>query len=220
MISKSNRNAIPAVCGLALLAAAAHAENHRGFYATADLGIAWTPDVELKEYFGPVAPGTELKFDPGVRFGAAGGYRFCDWFSAEIQTGVMSSSIRSISGADDVDAVFSNIPLLANVRFEFPSKCPITPYIGVGAGLSISAISIDEIDLDGTEVEGSDATAVFACQGFAGLRYDLNDRMSLGLEYRYFRTTDPSWDGDDLPGELRFSEVETHAVSFVFQYRF
>jgi hypothetical protein len=42
----------------------------------------------------------------------------------------------------------------------------------------------------------------------------------LGLEYRYFGTTAPSWEAENLSGEIRFGCIETHAVSFTFTYRF
>ena len=61
---------------------------------------------------------------------------------------------------------------------------------------------------------------MFGYQGFAGIRYRLNDNMDLGLEYRYFGTTAPSWEAENLSGEIRFGCIETHAVSFTFTYRF
>jgi opacity protein-like surface antigen len=211
--------ALAAVCTCVTMAsAAAHAAT--GFYVRADLGGTWSADTELKEYFGPVAPGSKVKFDPGVRFGVAGGYQFCDWFDAEVQTGFMAANIRSISDADRVDAVFSNVPVLLNARLQWPSRCPLTPYIGGGAGLSVASLSIEEIDLNGTSVDGSEADAVFAYQGFAGIRYRLNDRMGLSLEYRYFATTEPSWGAKNISGDIRFGCIETHSVSVAFDFKF
>lgn len=34
-----------------------------GFYVKADVGGNITKDADLKEFFGPVAPGTKVKFD-------------------------------------------------------------------------------------------------------------------------------------------------------------
>lgn len=215
-----NSALITTLCACASLAAASSQAEERGFYVRADLGGTWMPDADLEEYFGMSGSGAKVKFDPGVRFGAAGGYQVNSWFSAEMQTGVMAANIRDISGADEVDAVFSNVPLLANVRFQLPSKCPFTPYIGAGAGMSVASLSVEEIDLGGTSIEGDEADAVFACQAFAGIRYSLNESMSLGLEYRYFTTGEPSWEGDDLSGEMRFGRIDTHAISFAFQYKF
>lgn len=204
---------------MALIAASASGEP-RGFYLRGDVGATWTPDTELKEYFGSVAPGSKVKFDPGSRLGVAAGYQLTDWFSAEAQTGVMISNIKSISGADRVDAFFSNVPLLLNGRLQWPSRCPFTPYIGGGAGMSVSSLEIDKIELNGTAVEGSQSDAVFAYQGFAGIRYRLNNSMSLGLEYHYFAAAEPSWDAENISGNIRFGRTETHAVTFAFEYAF
>ena len=80
------------ITGISLTAlAGAHAEN--GFYVRADVGGTWTEDTELREYFGSVAPGSKVTFTPGGRFGINGGYQLTDWFAAEAQMGVMTSSI-------------------------------------------------------------------------------------------------------------------------------
>ncbi len=219
---KRNLNSLIAtstVTCASLLALAANAgQTH--FYFRGDLGGTWTPDTELKEYFGSATPGSKVKFDPGARFGVAAGYQLCDWFAAEAQTGVMISSINTITGADRVDAVFSNVPFLLNARVQWPSKCPFTPYIGGGAGLSVASLGVNRIDLNGTEIDGSESDAVFAYQGFAGIRYRLNDSMGLSLEYHYFATTEPSWGAENISGNIRFGRIETHAVTVAFEYKF
>src|SRR5436309_468371 len=98
-----------------LMTLAARGQN-MGFYLKGDLGGNLTQDTELREFFGPVTPGSKVKFDPGVRFGVAAGYHVTDWFAAEGEFGVMANNIRSITDATRVhDAVFSNVPFLVNV---------------------------------------------------------------------------------------------------------
>jgi opacity protein-like surface antigen len=195
------------------------------FYIQADAGGEWTMDTDLKGFFGPVAPGSKVKFDPGVRFGVRGGYQINEWLAVEAESGAMANNISSVSAASKVDATFSNVPLLANVRLQLPkSKCPVTPYIGGGLGTSIAGIDANNITVGGTKMNGSEATAVFAYQGFAGVRYELNERMGISLEYHYFATTQPTWSADSTAGTttdtLRFGGIETHAVSVAFDYKF
>src|ERR1051326_8099623 len=72
-----------AVCAAALLQPLSTFSQIPGLYFRADGGGNITRDTELKEFFGPVTQGSKVKFDPGPRFGFAGGYFFTDWFALE-----------------------------------------------------------------------------------------------------------------------------------------
>jgi opacity protein-like surface antigen len=197
-----------------------------GFYVGADAGGALTSDSRVKEFFGPVDPGTKVRLDPGVRVGFIGGYKFNKWFGLEGETGVIANNIKSITGATiDGNADLANVPFLLNARFELPhGRCPITPYFGGGAGGAATVLTLDRhIDLDGVRLRGNDAALVFAYQAFAGLRYALSDRMGIGLEYHYFATTGPTWRADASGTDtdhLRFLGVQSHAISVAFDFRF
>lgn len=196
-----------------------------GFYVKGDLGGNITQDADLKEFFGPVAPGTKVKFDPGFRAGLTGGYQFIDWFAGEVEVGYMENRIDSITGADRVhNAWFGNVPFLLNGKLQYPNSSPLTPYIGAGVGFSEALISVDHIDLGETSLHGSMNDTVFAWQGFAGLRYRINDRMGVSVEYRYFAADGASWQADFTQGTasdtLRMGRTQTHAVSLAFDFRF
>jgi opacity protein-like surface antigen len=190
------------------------------WYVRVDAGIALTQDTDLKEFFGPVTPGSRVKFDPGVRFAYGGGFRFSEFFALEAETGVMANYIDSITDANDIDqASLANIPFLVNLRFDVPGF-PVNPYFGGGAGGAIAVIDSDNLDVGGTSVSGSDSDVVFAYQAFAGLRYAINDNMGVGISYHYFATTEPSWEADNSAGHIKFGRIETHTVTFAFDYRF
>lgn len=195
-------------------------------YLGVDAGGALTRDTTVKEFYGPVAPGTKVELDPGFRIGFVGGYRFTDYLSVEGETGFMGNNIRSITGATiDGDAMLSNVPFLANVRLQIPTHCKFKPYIGAGAGGSASIISLEHhIDLGGVRMTGSDSTIVFAYQAFAGVSYQINEHMSVDVGYHYFATTAPTWKADSTIGtltdKLRFGGAETHAFTASFEYRF
>lgn len=196
-----------------------------GFYVKGDLGGNITQDINLKEFFGPVAPGSKIALDPGFRAGLAGGYQVTEWFAGEVEAGVMENRIHSITDATRIhDANFANIPFLLNARLQWPTPCPFTPYIGAGVGFSESIFDVGNITINGIDMHGSRADAVFAYQAFAGIRYRLNDRMGLNLEYRYFVAASPSWQADftfnTVSDTVRFGEARTHAVSLAFDFHF
>jgi opacity protein-like surface antigen len=203
--------------------ASAHAEN--GFYAGADAGGVLTLDTRVKEFVGPVSPGTKVELDPGFRLGLHGGYRLCNWFSLEGETGIMGNNIKSITGATmDGNATLANVPFLVNARFELPhGKCPITPYFGGGGGGSATVLSFEHhVDLNGTRVRGDDSDVVAAYQAFGGVRYAINDHMDVGVEYHYFATTGASWsaNGVGTPNKISLAGVQSHAITAAFNYRF
>jgi OmpA-OmpF porin, OOP family len=215
------------VCGMVLVAAGTLPALSQGtrFYVKADVGGNITLDADLKEFFGPVAPGTKVKFDPGFRAGATGGYQFTDWFAGEVEVGYLENRIDSITGADRVhNAWFGNVPFLVNGKLQYPNRSPLTPYIGAGVGFSEAIINVGRIDIGGTSLHGDVNDTVFAYQAFAGLRYSLNERMGLSLEYRYFAADGANWQADFTSGTasdtMRMGHTQTHAISVAFDFRF
>lgn len=246
-MKKPNQSAVLAgVCAGAFCLTSAHAQSNQAqpgqvvtppltyyygpsstsrFYIGADAGGALTLDTRVKEFFGPVDPGTKVSLDPGIRVGFVAGYKLTDWFSLEGETGIIANNIKSITGANiDGDADLANVPFLVNARFQLPpGRCPVTPYIGGGIGGSATILSFDHhIDFNGASLSGSDSAAVFAYQAFGGLRYAINDHMGIGVEYHYFATTGPTWTSDNFggPNRLSFLGVQSHAVSLAFDYNF
>jgi len=193
------------------------------FYLRGDMGGTLTEDTKLTEFFGPVAPGTTVKFDPGFRMGVTGGYQLTDWFAGEFETGIMVNQIKSITGAAVDDATFSNVPLLLNARFQIPNRSRLTPYFGGGVGGAAATFNADSITLDGTRLTGGQSTMVFAYQAFGGVRYKINDHMGIGLAYHYFGTSDPDWKVDGSSGvssdRMKFGSIQTHAFTIAFDYR-
>lgn len=219
--------ALLSVCGTFAIVSTFPAQAQpEGLYLKADAGGNVTLDTDLREFFGPVTPGTKVKFDPGVRVGLAAGYQITDWFAAEGEFGMMANRISSITGADRVDnATFANVPFLVNAKFQCPGRCAITPYIGGGVGFSIAVLDADRITIGETSMRGTESSdAVFAYQAFGGLRWRINDRMGLSVEYRYFAADSPKWRTDFAfntdTGTMRFGGTQTHAVSLAFDFRF
>ena len=193
-------------------------------YLEGDVGGTLTSDTDLKAFFGPVAPNSRIKFDPGIRVGFRAGYGLTDWFAAEAETGIMANNIDAMTGATELEATVANVPLLLNARFHCPRMNRLTPYFGGGLGVSTAIFSADDVVVGGTRMHGSAADVVFAYQGFAGLRCNLNERMGLSLEYRYFATTEPDWKADvsfgPVSDRLRIGRIETHALTIAFDWRF
>jgi len=195
------------------------------FYVDGDVGGVVTMDTELKEFFGaPLAPNSQLTFDPGFRLGVRGGYGVTDWFDAEIETGIMVNDIDSATGATQTDASLANIPFLINARFHCPAWHRVCPYFGGGLGGSSTVLSADDLVINGTSLNGTVAGIVFAYQAFAGLRFAINERMGLSVEYHYFATTDSTMQADVTVGtssdQVKLGGTASHTATIAFDYRF
>jgi len=220
--------------GALLSLSIAQGEENR-FYVKGDLGGTLTGDtqgsIKGDPYFGIIFGrqniGLKAQFDPGERAGVACGYHFTDWFAAEGEIAGIVNELRSHGGFRD--GTFANVPLLFNVRLQYPNHSHWTPYIGAGLGVSAAILDTDTLLIGSgnfniyQRVHTTDADAVFAYQAFAGLRYRLNERMGLSVEYRYLKTETPEWDleiGGGAHATLAFGRIETHAFSLAFDYRF
>lgn len=217
-----------AVSAVALVAplVTASAEGNR-FYLKADIGGTSTRDVELREYFGQaIAANSELELDPGVRLGFLAGYGLTDWLAAEVETGVTANSIENITGATRTDGSLAHVPFLLNLKLHVPDKSRFAPYVGAGVGLASTILTADDIQIGPTIFDGSAADTVFAWQAFAGVNFAVNEEISLGVEYRFFRADPATVKADDFIGvpppsdRIRLGRSETHSLSIALKIRF
>jgi opacity protein-like surface antigen len=169
-------------------------------------------------------PNSQIELNPGMRLGVRGGYGLTDWLSGEVETGFTVNSIDSITGSIESNGTLANVPLLLNARLHLPDNNRISPYLGAGFGLSSTILTGNDIQIGGTRLEGSTADVVFAYQLFAGVDFAINDQMSVGLEYRFFHADESNMSADLAVGtptdRVKLGEIETHAVTVNFTWRF
>lgn len=205
----------------AISASADQAGGH--FYFSTDVGVSLMQDVDIDAFLGLPADGT-ASFDPGVRFGLAGGYAFPSrsarlvW-RAELESGLAYNQADELSGPGgsvSLDASLYQIPVLANVILDIKATPKLTPYVGVGGGVAFAHLDFDGVaDLAG---DASDTETVGAFQGLAGLRWALGSRSELGLAYRFLGTGEPSW---DLSGaEVGAGSLFSHSIVASFKFNF
>lgn len=198
------------------LAATTRAADSR-FYLTADAGVALTDDVNaVVPTFGP-AVATRLDLRPGVRLSVAGGWRVTDWFALEAETGVMGNGFDGVTG----NGAIAQLPLLANAVVRCHRLGKWEPFAGAGAGGAFSVLNLDKIQFTGggPVFDGSATDTVFAWQAFGGLRYRFNQRMSLGVAYKYLHTGDADWKVKGF-APISAEGASSHSLSAVFSIRF
>lgn len=186
-----------------------------GWYAGGGIRGNFMEDTSLKQLNGPTT-GT-VKFDPGAGFIARGGYRFCEWFALEGEFGFIGNSISSITGAS-TDAALYQVPLMANAVITIPTRTPLTPYAGFGLGGTSSIIDADHITVGGVTLFGSEATTTFSWQVFAGVEYEINNRLSVGATYNYRSVDGPKWDRAGFP--IEFGDLSNHSIGVSATFHF
>jgi len=198
-------------------------------YWRVDAGASIPQDGHIEE-LGPWSAGQKISYDVGFNLDAGFGYAFNKYFATEFELGGTWNYIDSVKGASLDDTSVGTMPILGNIILQYPiPQTLIVPFIGAGIGGAATFFDTDgfytRVPGGSVTINGSDSDFVFAWQAIAGVRMDVNDRMSLGVSYRYL-SVDPasysfdSWyyRGPDL--NVRFSRFESHLVSATFQIRF
>lgn len=189
----------------------------KGFFR-GDIGPALTKDFDTR--FFPGAGSVEIELDPGFQLGIAGGAEFGPFFALGFETGFVINGIDDIEGFTDVDGYVSRVPFLVNAMFQFKNNSGLTPFIGAGAGGAATGITLDDADAPTVEVDGSAGDVGFAWQAFGGLKYELNDQISVGIMYKYLWSDDGEWEVDDAVQDIEFEGLRSHSLSAVVSFTF
>jgi opacity protein-like surface antigen len=168
-----------------------------GAYFNFDAGVNLPQETEVTVRVPALGSARgDLEFDPGFRFGLEGGYRFSEMIGLGLETGFIYNELKS------TDTRLMHVPILANLVFRFENSSPVVPFIGVGAGGTVSMI----------EGEGdSDSDVVPAWQGLAGLQFKLSDAMSAGITYKYLGINSPEFE-DDGGAVVEFDTIHNHSI--------
>ncbi|WP_375573790.1 outer membrane beta-barrel protein [Ahrensia marina] len=180
------------------------------------------------------------EFEAGGLAGAAVGYRFNEWFRADI-----SAEYRMRTGYDGLDrydttgdgtwdgtnqytADKSEFLVMANAFVDLGTYHGITPYVGGGIGASYTMIdNLTDTNTPTSSVAyaSDNGEWAFAWALHAGLGYEVSDRVTLDFGYRYLDIGDAS-SGDiiafgganNIANPMEFEGITSHDVTFGFRY--
>jgi len=198
--------------------------NESGPYLRTEIGPTIFEGGRLNNFGG--ATSGDVDFSIGGSLDAAVGYAFNRYFSTDFEFGFVGADIDSgPAGFFSDNSVLYQAPFLANITLALPTPDKrIVPYIGAGAGGSVVGFNTDGFGNGTDAVFGEKEDVVFAWQAFAGVRFALNDHMSLGVRYRYLATEDATFSYRTFPPgpdfHVGFDGLKTHSIQFVFQITF
>jgi opacity protein-like surface antigen len=178
------------------------------FFLGAGAGLALMQDLTLKN-----TGGAKMSFDPGARFDFSLGYRLTKALNVDLQSGFLYNSVDRIAGTSlssaGASAEFYQIPLLVGLNYTVPIHGPIKGILGAGVGGVIARFNGSG---PGGNIEHTDFN--FGYQGMAGIKYEFNDRMDLGLTYKFLGTTDHSFGSG-----VRTDGTMAHCIMVCFQMK-
>jgi len=123
----------------------------------------------------------DLNFEDGISAGISVGWAF-DHFRSEVELNILGADFDVVDNAlDETITDGSMKTAMVNAYYDLTDGFPVTPYVGLGAGMSFS-------DLGAVSDGGH-----LAYQAMAGFRYNLSGQFWVGAEYRYMNT---KTDGD------------------------
>jgi len=206
-------------CAGALLLVAMPALAQQGPYLGLYGGANFAADADVEDVG---VSGLEADLDTGAVFGGVVGYSHeVDTpglenleFRSEIDIGYRTNGLDSLSGAFDfnLNGDLDTFHAMTNLWFDYRIG-RFQPYVGGGLGVAVA--SLDDAEVAGIAASDDEAT-VFAYQLGAGLGYELTERWTVSLDYRFFDTMDPEF---DLEGGGDF-ELETRHHSAMATARF
>ncbi|MFC1467862.1 outer membrane protein, partial [Verrucomicrobiota bacterium] len=171
-------------------------------YVRAGLGPMITEDSEASGSSYPA--GSEIQFDLGFTVSGAVGvecencpvraeleYNFVKYYSDE----------ANFAGFRDGNKLVWHV-FMANFYYDFKNDSLITPFVTAGLGYTL---------------EESDVDAVLAYQFGGGLAFEMTEKTSLDVAYRYFTVEDPEFTS---PAGNYEAEFVNHLLMFGLRYTF
>jgi outer membrane protein OmpA-like peptidoglycan-associated protein len=211
---------------LALTASSSLAQLPQGPYVRLEGGWSHPEDLSGSAVTG--IPAGNATRDEGYIFGLAGGYKWQKW-RAELDLDYSRNDLKNGSNvfaaaggsSTSLKGSSSNFSFMLNGYYDLATGTPFTPYIGFGIGGD--RFSLDKVRTNVAPYSGiaNSADIVFAYQPIIGVAYSINDHMSLGLEYRYFSTTDASIKYAHVPPGGSFNvDPSSHNILASFTFHF
>ena len=199
-----------ALFSLSPILATASDSDLRRFTFEVNPGVVWMQDVSYRE------PGVSGSFrvDPGPSLEMALGYNLNQSLLIELQGSLFlfTGSSRHFNQFEDyVSDDIYQVPIMARLIYKVPLHSRFHPFIGLGVGGVYTSVD-EDLGFYGTRSVGSDFT--FGYQACAGVRYQINRLIALGIAYDFTGTLEHNF------GSLHIGQTQTHNVAVSLSLQF
>ena len=196
-----------------------------GFGFRSNVGVAFQQSQSLRVLVGGTSVYNSITFQPGIRFDIEPFYNVTDWFSVGVESAFIYNQIHSIQ-ADDFavysgDSKFGNgafyqVPILANVRFQFPSDGPFRGFCGGGVGGVWDFITVSNLDEDGASSNSTSYQWNYTFQLATGFTYNVAPGLNLETSFKALCTPNPLGEGADAQTKAAYSYTAEVGLAWRF----
>ena len=178
-------------------------------YVSANAGGTILNDADTTDSFTVMGVGVtgkgDTEFDNGFGLTGAVGYSYGN-FRVEAEFSYRKNDLDKLTinsvavagvlftglGTFDLDGDTTALGFMANGWYDVDTGTPWVPFLG--AGLGVARLNIDIESIAGVAITYDESDTVFAYQAGAGIGYKFTPEIMATLSYRFFGTSDPTFD--------------------------
>ena len=191
-----------------------------GFGFRSNVGVAFQQSQSLRVLVDGASVYNSITFQPGIRFDIEPFYNVTDWFSVGVETAFIYNQIHSIE--TDGDTVYSGgstfgngsfyqVPILANVRFQFPNDGPFRGFCGGGVGGVWDFLTVSALGENGTSYQWN-----YTFQLATGFIYNVAPGLDLETSFKALCTPNPLGEGADSQTKAAYSYTAEVGLAYRF----
>ena len=197
-----------------------------GFGFRSNVGVAFQQS-QSSRYLGDGGLSTysSITFQPGIRFDLEPFYNVTEWFSVGVEGAFIYNQIHSIQTDNDTtysgsrnfgNGSFYQVPILANVRFQFPSDGPFRGFCGAGVGGTWDFITISTRHDDNSTYSNTSYQWNYAFQLATGFVYNVIPGLDLETSFKALCTPNPLREGASSQTKAAYSYTAEVGLAYRF----
>ncbi|MDA1341063.1 MAG: hypothetical protein O2804_07025 [Verrucomicrobia bacterium] len=196
-----------------------------GFGFRSNVGVAFQQSQSSRLLGGGLSRYSSITFQPGIRFDLEPFYNVTDWFSVGVEGAFIYNQIHSIQTDNDTiysgssnfgNGAFYQVPILANVRFQFPSDGPFRGFCGAGVGGTWDFITISTRHGDNSTYSNTSYQWNYAFQLATGFVYNVIPGLDLETSFKALCTPNPLREGASSQTKAAYSYTAEVGLAYRF----